>query len=298
MGPILKVIMDTTQTNNNNNKTFEDNKCPICGDSQQLQLSERTALNHHIALCSIYFMRHNQIDVDQMLNLIGGYCQFIHSNSSAIKHQRQINQHYQQQLVLTKTQQELDSLNILPQYDGIPVVIQVGEGKCRLLIDFSRGIYLAVEQVAQVRRIIQQSKLVTYLTVIIRFNNEVLEQASKSFQTHIEQSCQVLTGSPFIKTVKLETGLTRNYNVGVFNQFTLSLPNLECLRLRCDKVEDHLPMVIELLYRNQIKHMTIDCSLSVLQCQQLFNSIKTNKSLISLRISLKAMNGFNLFMRF
>ncbi|EGG19556.1 hypothetical protein DFA_00134 [Cavenderia fasciculata] len=374
----------TTQTNNNNNiierynvnktlKEFkaclEGNKCPICGDNQ---LSDRASLNHHIALCSIYFMRHNQIDVDQMLNHVKDddnkeqmkrlalvkaldirlfrlvFIVNSYTRSIIIKHQRQINQMLLQPLSkMSKTQQELISLG-LSEYDTQSIVVR--EGRFYLKIHFRYLEDLEIE-VAEVRRVIQQSKLITFLTITFFFYEEVLEQdlkenttikeyafyrplfgrmiyaerpstrffisehmwnfygnslphtpaclpsmiphidkyhvQSSAFQTHIEQSCQVLTGSPYIKTVKLDAG-PRNYNIEVFNQFTLSLPNLECLRLRCDDVKEHLSMVIELLNRNQIKHMTIDCDLTVLQCQQLFNDgIKTNKSLISLKLGLK-----------
>ncbi|EGG19553.1 hypothetical protein DFA_00131 [Cavenderia fasciculata] len=340
--------MDTTTQTNNNNilerykvsktfKAFEGNKCPICGDNQ---LSDGASLNHHIALCSIYFMRHNQIDVDQMVNhvkdddnkeqmkrlaLVKGSMMmdirlfrlvFIvnsYTRSIIIKHQRQINQMLLQPLSkMSKTQQELISLG-LSEYDTQSIAVR--EGRFYLRIHFRYLEDLEIE-VADVRRVIQQSKLITFLTITFFFNEEVLEQDLKENTTIKEYAFYHPLFGRMIYAERPSTRFfisehMRNFNGNslphtpaclpsmiphidkyhvqsseVFNQFTLSLPNLECLRLRCDDVKEHLSMVIELLNRNQIKHMTIDNSdPTLLQCQQLFNAINTNKSLISLKLS-------------
>ncbi|EGG19609.1 hypothetical protein DFA_00187 [Cavenderia fasciculata] len=104
---------------------------------------------------------------------------------------------------------------------------------------------------------------------------------------HIEQSCQVLTGSPYIKTVKLVGDHYESYDYELFNRFTLSLPNLECLRIDVTSMPKHISMVVELLKRNQIQHMTIGGVKSNLHTQMvsIFDAVKTNKSLISLKIN-------------
>ncbi|EGG16993.1 hypothetical protein DFA_07974 [Cavenderia fasciculata] len=340
---VKKMDNNNKQTDNNNiniieryrisSKSFkllEDKKCPLC-DSQ---LFDRTTLNHHIALCSIYFMRYNQINVDQMVNHvkdddernkrrllqtprrmmdIGLFRSVLivnaYTRSIIIKHQRHINRLLSTSAKkLTKTQQELISLGLPDSGD------KVGrEGRYHCYISFYSEDSIAdlIKQVNGLRRVIQQSKLVTYLSIKFYYSEIELarpyvnliyqdlkenttiteysidpplfgrmiyaERPSTRFSipevqsfvyydscylyipfclpsmvphidkylvkssAFIKQSCRTLTGSPYIKTVKQLCSFREPSDAKVFNQFTLSLPNLECIRLEWDKVDDMSP---------------------------------------------------------
>ncbi|EGG16994.1 hypothetical protein DFA_07975 [Cavenderia fasciculata] len=284
-------------------KALEDNKCPLC-DSQQ---SDRTTLNDHITLCSIYFMRYNQIDVDQMVNHVNdkeavrrGRCRLVIDFRRDDAFERQVDQvrriiqqskllkyltisfHFNDKLLekarpyVNLIYQDLKKNTTIKEYSfyqpPFGSMIYAERPSTRFYISETRNID-DDDGDSQLHTPICLPSMIPHI-----------DKYHVRGSADIVPSCLVLTGSPYIKTVKLDTAQSICYNIQVFNQFTLGLPNLECIRLKCDEAEEHMPVVIELLNRNQIKHMTIESRLNQLHCEQLFNAIKTNKSLISLRI--------------